>query len=147
MDKAIGHWFEHPPLDGGEDEDTDNGTDQTVPDDDNDDIASCTSPQTAAIHTPNLKPFHPRSRGSLQSSQWTARAEDKSVSSYTVTNSLNLEHEVHTQRAFLHAPPTLPQMALTNDPATCLGTIGLVLRATVWWMIMKLYRNPSTSYC
>ena len=37
--------------------------------------------------------------------------QDRSVSSYTVTNSLNLEREVYTQRAFLQAPPTLPQMA------------------------------------
>ena len=34
-----------------EDEDTDNGTDTTVPDDDNDDIASFTTQLTTAIDT------------------------------------------------------------------------------------------------
>ena len=37
--------------------------------------------------------------------------EDHGVSSYTVTNSLNLEREVYTQRASLQAPPSPPQMA------------------------------------
>ena len=47
----------HQPLDssdGGEDEDTDTGTDTTVPDADNDGIVSFISQQTIAIDTPNL---------------------------------------------------------------------------------------------
>ena len=39
---------------GGEDENTDIGTDTTPPDDDNHDIAAFTSQQTTVIHTPNL---------------------------------------------------------------------------------------------
>ena len=42
IDRATNHWIPTPPLDGGEDEDTDIGTDTTVPDDDNDDSASLT---------------------------------------------------------------------------------------------------------
>ena len=51
MDRATSHWIRAPPLDGEENEGSDNGTDTTAPDDDNDDIASCTSQQTTAIHT------------------------------------------------------------------------------------------------
>ena len=40
---------EHP----GDDEDTDTGTDTKAPDEDNDEIASFTSQQTTAIHTPS----------------------------------------------------------------------------------------------
>ena len=41
------------PLDGGDDEDTDRGTDTNAPEDDNDDIASFATQQTTAIHTPS----------------------------------------------------------------------------------------------
>ena len=62
---------------------------------------------------------HARPRGGLwpsglTSAGWNSRIylfEDGSVSSFTVTNSLNLEREVHTQRALLQAPPTVPQLA------------------------------------
>ena len=46
------HWIRAPPLDGGDDEDTDTGTDTTAPDDTND-IASFTSQQITAIHIPS----------------------------------------------------------------------------------------------
>ena len=35
--------------------------------------------------------------------------DDRSVSSYSVTKSLNLEREVYTQRALLEAPPIAPR--------------------------------------
>ena len=54
MDRAASHWVRAPPLVGGDEEDADTGTDTTAPDDDNDDIASFTSQQTAAIQTSNL---------------------------------------------------------------------------------------------
>ena len=53
LDRANGHWIRAPRSMGG-DEDTDTGTDTTAPDDDIDDIASSTSQQTTAIHTPSL---------------------------------------------------------------------------------------------
>ena len=53
-DRATGHRSRAHPLDGGDDEDTDIGTDTTAPDVENDDIASFTSQQTTAIHTPSL---------------------------------------------------------------------------------------------
>ena len=53
IDRANSHWVRAPLLDGGEDEDTDTEP-TTVPDDDNDDVASFTSQQTTAIHTSNL---------------------------------------------------------------------------------------------
>ena len=43
IDRATSHWFRTFPLDGGDDEDADTGTDTTAPDDDNGDIASFTS--------------------------------------------------------------------------------------------------------
>ena len=43
--------------------------------------------------------------------------DDNSVSSYTVTNSLNLERQVYTQRAFLQAPFAVPQLALRQRGA------------------------------
>ena len=46
IDRATIHWFRAPPVDGGDDEDADAGTDTTTPDDDNEDIASFTSQQT-----------------------------------------------------------------------------------------------------
>ena len=58
-----------PPLNGRDDKDGDTGTDTTAPDDDNDDIASLASQQTAAIpylksetvpHTPLWEPPTPR---------------------------------------------------------------------------------------
>ena len=51
IDKATSHWLRAGPLDGGDDEYTDTGTDTIAPDDDNDDIASFTSQQPTAIHT------------------------------------------------------------------------------------------------
>ena len=39
------------------------------------------------------------------------RSEDHSVCSYTVVYSLGPEREIYTQRAFLQAPPTAPQLA------------------------------------
>ena len=48
-DRTTDHWARTPPLDGGEVGDADDtGTDMTVPDD-NDDIASSPSQQTATI--------------------------------------------------------------------------------------------------
>ena len=43
-----------PAYGGDDDEDADAGTDTTVPDDDNDDIASFDSQQATAIQTSNL---------------------------------------------------------------------------------------------
>ena len=37
--------------------------------------------------------------------------EEKSVNSHRVTSSINFEREVHTQRAFLRAPPAVSQVA------------------------------------
>ena len=47
--------------------------------------------------------------------------DDKSLSSFTVANSLNLERQVHTQRAFLQTPPTAPQLVhrQRSCPCTC----------------------------
>ena len=43
IDSVTIHWVRAPLLDGGDDEDADAGTDTTIPDDDNEDIASFTS--------------------------------------------------------------------------------------------------------
>ena len=48
-DTATNHWRRGTPLDGGADEDTDIGTDKTVPDDNNDDVASFISQQDTAM--------------------------------------------------------------------------------------------------
>ena len=48
IDRAAGHLARAPPLDGGEDDHADAGTDTTVLGDDNDDIASFTSQQNTA---------------------------------------------------------------------------------------------------
>ena len=52
--RVTNHLARAPTLDGGGDEDADTETDTTVPDDDNDDIATFTSQRTTAIETPNL---------------------------------------------------------------------------------------------
>ena len=47
-DRATVHWVRAPPLDVGDDDDADTETDTTVPDDDNEYIASLTSQQTSS---------------------------------------------------------------------------------------------------
>ena len=49
--------------------------------------------------------------------------DDNSVSSSTVTISLNLEREVYTQRAFLQAPPAFPQLAHRQQGAGLLRAL------------------------
>ena len=53
LTSATNHWARAPLLDGSEDEDTDTGTDTTVPDD-NEDISSFSRQQIATIDVPNL---------------------------------------------------------------------------------------------
>ena len=53
FDRTTNQWARTPPLDGGDNEVADTGTDTTVPDD-NDDIASFSSQQTATIDVQNL---------------------------------------------------------------------------------------------
>ena len=55
IDRVASHWTRAPPPDGGDDvEDADAGTDSTLPDDDNDHLASLSSQQTTAIQASNL---------------------------------------------------------------------------------------------
>ena len=49
IDTATNYWRRGPPLDGGVDEDTDIGTDKTVPDDNDDDVASFICQQDTAM--------------------------------------------------------------------------------------------------
>ena len=53
LDRTTNHWARAPPLDGGEGDDADAGTDTTIPDDD-DEIASFSNQETDTIGVPNL---------------------------------------------------------------------------------------------
>ena len=110
--RATSHWIRAPPLDGGEDEDTDTGTDRTVLVDDNEDMALTmrTWPPSPVHRYP--KPVtsahaHPRGRTPLQMGldalDFEDLFEEHSVSSYTFTSSLNQLSQyracsVHTAR-------------------------------------------------
>ena len=96
-----------------EDEDTDTGTDTTAPDDDNDDIAAFTShPYPKPVTFPHAPLRGPSpTRMEQHALELEDLFDDNRISFHTVTNSLTLERQVYTQRAFLQASPAAPQLS------------------------------------
>ena len=102
------------PLGGGyDDEDAEAGTYTTVPDDDNDDIASLTCQRTTSIQTSNLSPL-----GAVCSLMYPhcqeleVLFEEHGVCSGVVTDSLVLQRTVYDTRALVQ--PLFPALQLAN---------------------------------
>ena len=58
--------------------------------------------------------------------------EEHSVSSHTVTSSLNLEREVYAQHGFLRAPPAVSQVAYALPHGTCEFPLQVIDLAQGW---------------
>ena len=104
----------HPLDDGGEDA----GSDNTVPDDDNDDLASFTSQQTTDIQTCDRCSRAPL--GAVCSLmvqpvlELEVLFEDNGVRSGAITDTPVLERAVYEQRALVQPQPTAPHSWLTS---------------------------------